>query len=109
MSEVFLCRKGQLNLVGKHDLRAAGIVVVEVEDPAACQFIRSTETVGGDEMLWAAMDALKRTFGTYDKGEKQREQFALNIVNLVEAAADHDNARIAGIRNKRANQAARQK
>lgn len=88
MSEVFLCKTGQLNQTAKHDLRQAGIVVVEVEDPSACQFIKSSDRVSGDDMLWAAMDALKRDFGTYDKGQKHREQFAVNIASLVEAARE---------------------
>jgi hypothetical protein len=85
MSEVFLCKTGQLNAVGKHDLRKAGVVVVEVEDPASCQFIRSAETISGDDMLWAAMDALKRNFGYGDEGRKQREQFAFNLHDIVKA------------------------
>jgi hypothetical protein len=86
VAEVFLCKKGQLTQTGKHDLRKAGVVVVEVDDPSACQFIKSSDLVSGDDMLWAAMDALKRNFGSYEKGEKQREQFALNMANLVSAA-----------------------
>jgi hypothetical protein len=86
MSEVFLCPKGQLNAVGKHDLRKAGIVVVEVDDPSACQFIRSSEVVSSDDMLFAAMDALRRDFGYGNKGAQQREQFAFNVADLIKAA-----------------------
>lgn len=67
MSEVFLCPKGQLTGPGKHDLRAAGVVVVEVDDPSRCSFIRSTEVVTADEMLWAALDALSAR-GEYASG-----------------------------------------
>jgi methionine synthase II (cobalamin-independent) len=88
VTDVFLCKAGQLSPTSKRDLRKAGVVVVEVDDPSACQFIRSTETVSGDDMLWAAMDALKSSFGSYEKGEKQREQFALNIAKVVAAARE---------------------
>lgn len=102
MSEVFLCKRGQLNAVGKHDLRKAGVVVVEVDDLSACQFIRSGETVSGDDMLWAAVDALERNFGSYDKGEKHREQFAYNVTALVQAAARDANGHAQTIRKHRA-------
>jgi hypothetical protein len=83
VSEVFLCKTGQLNAVGKHDLRKAGVVVVEVDDPASCQFIRSAEAVSGDDMLWAALDALRHDFGYGDHGAKQREQLAHNLFKIV--------------------------
>lgn len=86
MSEVFLCANGQLSAKSRSELRKAGVIVVEVDDPSQCQFIRSTELVSGDEMLWAAMDALRRTFGNYDKGSQQREQFALNVWEIIDAA-----------------------
>ena len=66
MSEVFLCKKGAISSLAKHDLRKAGIVVVEAVDPADCQFIRATETVSGGEMLVAALTAMS-TAGQYDK------------------------------------------
>lgn len=86
MAEVFLCKKGQLTGPGKHDLRQAGVVVVEVDDPTSCQFIRSSELVSGDAMLWAAMDALKQDFGSYDHGNTHRERFAMNVAELVQAS-----------------------
>jgi hypothetical protein len=84
MSEVFLCPTGQLSNVAKHDLRKAGIVVVEVEDPSRCQFIRSTEVISGDDMLWAAFKALNSQDTTGAKA--QREALARNLVKIVDAA-----------------------
>ena len=95
MADVFLCRTGQLTAASRRELKRAGVVVVEVEDPSACQFIRATETVSGDDMLWAACDALKRTYneGYNSAGAASvahREKFALNIVELIEAAHSAD-------------------
>jgi hypothetical protein len=86
VAEVFLCETGQLTDESRQALREAGIVAVEVRDPSKCRFIRSGETVSSTDMLWAAMNALGRDFGAYSKGEKQREQFALNVAQLIEAA-----------------------
>lgn len=86
MTDVFLCKTGQLNVDSRRDLKRAGVVVVEVDDPSACQFIRAAEVVSGDDMLWAAMDAIKRDFGYGDHGAKQREQFAMNVYSMVAAA-----------------------
>lgn len=83
MSEVFLCETGQLNATAKHDLRKAGIVVVEVPDPSRCQFIRATETISGDDMLWAALHALSSNQDL--SGRQQREQLALNMLSIVRA------------------------
>ena len=80
MSEVFLCATGQLTGRAKSDLRKAGIVVVEVDDPSACQFIRSTETVPADDMVWAALDALAH--GTSASGARDRY-----VGNLAEVLA----------------------
>lgn len=88
MSEVFLCRAGQLTAASRRELRRAGVVVVEVEDPSACQFIRASETVSGSEMLWAAADALRRSYkdDSYNVIGAARQQFALNIFELIDAA-----------------------
>ena len=86
MSEVFLCESGQLDDRSKRDLRKAGIVVVEVADPGKCQFIRSTEVIGQDDMLWATLDALNHVGGSYNKGEDQREQLARNLLTVVDAS-----------------------
>jgi len=86
MSEVFLCERGQLTDRAKHDLRKAGVVVVEVDDPAKCQFIRATETIPADDMLWAALSALKANDGSYSKGVHQREIFTVRVFDLLDAA-----------------------
>jgi hypothetical protein len=91
MAEVFLCQTGQLSAASRRELKRAGIVVVEVEDPAKCQFIRATEMVSGDEMLWAACDALRATYKDEYSREgsgstKHREHFAVRLLELVDAA-----------------------
>jgi len=95
MADVFLCRTGSIDARSKSQLRKAGVIVVEADNPADCQFIRASSLVSGDDMLWAAMDALKREFGSYNKGEKQREQFTLNIFKLIDAARTADQGRSA--------------
>lgn len=84
MSEVFLCRTGQLTAASKRDLKKAGIVVVEVEDPSACEFIRSGETIAGDDMLWACLDALRVETGSY--GRDQRDRLAQNLLKCMVAS-----------------------
>jgi len=91
MAEVFLCKTGQITAVSRRELKRAGVVVVEVDDPAACQFIRSSALVSGDDMLHAACDALQQTYtaGYNAKGadsQLHRERFALNLIELIEAS-----------------------
>lgn len=86
MAEVFLCQAGQLTPGSRRELKRAGVVVVEVENPGACQFIRATEAVSADDMLWAAVHALKIRDNLYDQGNMQRSQFAANIIGLIESA-----------------------
>ena len=86
MSEVFLCQKGQLSAASRRELKRAGVVVVEVEDPSKCQFIRSSEVVSADDMLWAACDALRLKTRYTDTDTAHREKFAVNIFDLVDAA-----------------------
>jgi hypothetical protein len=91
MAEVFLCKTGQLTAASRRELKRAGVVVVEVEDPQACQFIQSSALVGSDDMLAAACDALKRTYKNQYNSEGQasaahREAFAINVFELVDAA-----------------------
>lgn len=87
MADVFLCQTGQLTAASRRELKRAGIVVVEVEDPGACQFIRATETISHDDMLWACINALNSQQG--DKtlsADKQREQLAKNLWSIINAA-----------------------
>lgn len=88
MAEVFLCEAGQLNDESRQALREAGIVVVEAVDPSRCRFIRSGETVTSTGMLWAAVDALKRNPDQYheETSKRHREQFARNVMGLIEQA-----------------------
>ncbi len=81
MSEVFLCRTGQLTTGSRRELKRAGIVVVEVEEPSACQFIRAGQPVSADDMLWACLDALNVDSGSY--GRDQRERLARNLLRIV--------------------------
>lgn len=86
MAEVFIAPTGELSSRAISDLRKAGIVVVEAEHPERCTFIRSSEVVSGDDMLWAALDALGREgHGKYgdDSAKKQREQLAFNLLSVV--------------------------
>ena len=83
MSEVFICEKGQLTQPSKKQLRDAGILVAEVTDITRVQFVRASEIIGADDMLWAALQALSVKSGSY--GRDQREQLARNLLTVVEA------------------------
>jgi hypothetical protein len=89
MAEVFLCESGQLTVATRRELKRAGIVVAEVADPSKCQFIRAGEVISGDDLLWAAMEALRhREYGDTGKGDWQRTRFADNIASVI--MAEHD-------------------
>jgi len=83
MAEIFLCPKGQLDARARRDLRTAGVVVVEVEDPARCQLIRASEILTADDMLWAALDAL---CSGESYASSQREKLVANLLRLMNAA-----------------------
>ncbi len=93
MAEVFLCRSGQLTAASRRELKRAGIVVVEVEDPAGCQFIRAGETVSHSDMLLAAVDALKVTTSWPSGDQEHQNRFAQNLFKLIEAAYARDRDR----------------
>lgn len=83
MPEVFVAERGQLTPQSKRDLRAAGIVVVEVKDRTRCEFVRPGETMSADDLTWAALHALNADDGYGSKGTAQREQFARNILTII--------------------------
>ena len=86
MAEVFICKKGTVDARGIRDLRNAGVIVVQAETPERCTFIRSSEVVSSDDMLWAALAALKAKGQYSDLGVLQRETFALRLFDLVNEA-----------------------
>jgi hypothetical protein len=84
MAEVFMVKRGQLDNRSKSDLRKAGVVVVEVEDLAQAQFVRSSEVVSSDDMLWAAIDALRvRAQYSGDEHNVKMDRLAANLFNLM--------------------------
>ena len=92
MAEIFLCQAGQLTAASRRELKRAGVVVVEVEDPAACQFVRSSETISHDDLLWAALEALRhREYGSTGKGDWQRSRFTDNVGEVI--MAEHERSR----------------
>lgn len=92
MAEVLLVPPGAIKAADRKVLRDAGVVVVETADPAACQFVRAGEVVSSNDMLWAAMDALRTDKGYGKTGEEQRMQLAVNIIGLVMDAREASDA-----------------
>lgn len=88
MAEVFICPTGTVSPKSIRELRKAGVVVVETDDPSRCQFIRATEIVSSNDMLWAALSALndKGEGWSSSKGEAQREALAKRLFEIVNAA-----------------------
>jgi len=84
MAEVFMCERGQLDDTSKRALKKAGVVVVEVDDMAKCQFMKAQEIVSHSDMLWAAIDAVNHV-GSYDegKGRAQRDKLAKNLLAIM--------------------------
>ena len=83
MTDVLIVPPGAVEAADRKALRDAGVVVVELDDPTACQFVKAGETVSSSDMLWAAMDAIARDFGYGNQGAKQREQLAMNLFSLI--------------------------
>src|SRR5207302_9613404 len=80
MSEVFLVETGQLTPQSRRELKTAGIVVAEVAGITRCQFLRASEIISADDMLWAVLDALNLKsrlwkFGRETARETRRESF----------------------------------
>ena len=88
MAEVFLCKTGALRQRAVRDLRKAGIVVVEADEPKDCQFIRSTEVVSGSAMLVAALTAMAKG-SEYDKRSDIQRSF---VDELFKAATEANHA-----------------
>jgi hypothetical protein len=87
MTEVFLCETGQLTAASRKALKAAGIIVAEVADLDRCRFVRAGEIISGDDLLWAALEALRhREYGGSGKGDWQRGRFADNVAAIMMAA-----------------------
>lgn len=84
MAEVFVTPTGALTRRSITDLRKAGVVVVETDDYAHHAFVRSSEMVSADDMLWAAMQALGHEGDTYNKGHHQREQLARLLIQITD-------------------------
>jgi hypothetical protein len=100
-AEILLTPPGAVTPEDREALRAVGVIVVETEDPHACQFLRSGEVISSSDMLWAAMDALRRDYGYGDHGSKQREQLAHNLFSLIATTADHDGSIAGKVRARR--------
>jgi hypothetical protein len=76
MAEVFLCEEGQLTTQSKRELKKAGVIVAEVKDIARVQFVRASEIISADDLLWAVLDALNHKSQYGSDGAKQREQLS---------------------------------
>lgn len=107
-AEILLTPPGAVTAEDRQALREVGVVVVETDDPKACQFLRAGQVASSDDMLWAAMDAIRRDFGYGDHGAKQREQMAQNMFALIGAAADQTDGLPGKIRANRKAAAAEQ-
>lgn len=83
MAEVFLCPTGALTRQTVKALRKAGVVVVEAEQPERCQFLRSSEILGSNDLLWAALKALQ--FQT-PYSDRMSAEFTRIMFELIDAA-----------------------
>lgn len=85
MADVLLVPPGSITAADRDLLREVGVVVVETDDASKCQFLKATEAISSSDMLWAAMDALRRDFGYGKEGKEQRQQLAQNLWTLIAA------------------------
>jgi hypothetical protein len=88
MAEVFVCPAGTVSKRSVADLRKVGVVVVESEAPERCLFIRSSETIKSDDMLWAVLSALndKGEGWSSSNGQAQRNALAKRLFEIVDEA-----------------------
>lgn len=85
--EIFLCPVGAVNAATKKTLRGHGILVVESAEPERCSFLRATEVLTSNDLLWAALASMQGQPGDYDSHfEKVRSRFAVRVFSLIEAA-----------------------
>jgi hypothetical protein len=68
-------------------LREAGVIVVEIDDPASAKFVRAGYEIDSSSMLAAAMKAMLDTKGGEYSCELQK-RFALNIARAIIGDAD---------------------
>ncbi len=88
MSEVAILpvKPGTLTKADKAELKKAGVIVVEHENPSELRLITPTTQVSSGDMLYCAMKALRASTGV--SAQNQRETFAVLMANLIEAAHD---------------------
>lgn len=66
MSEksVLAVRPGAVNQKDRAALREAGIVVIEVDDPANVRFLTPSQSLESDDLLYAAMRGLNAPYAS---------------------------------------------
>lgn len=84
MAEIFLCPKGTVNAADRKALRKSGIVVVEVDRPEECKFIRSTAEISDQAFMWALLRGLNHNGGYGNTGVEQREKFVKALFEQVQ-------------------------
>jgi hypothetical protein len=84
MAEIFLCPKGTVSKADRKALRNDGIVVVEVERPNDCKFIRATSEVSDQALVWALLKALNHKGDYSNHGTEQRSVFVQALFDLAE-------------------------
>ena len=79
-AQILVVKPKSLTAADKKILREAGVVVVEAADPSSVRLIQPEgPTLGGDELLYAAMKAIRVKGDSTVKG-----LFTETVANLIE-------------------------
>lgn len=58
MAEIFICKPGAIGAEDRTALRDAGVVVIELDDPAEFRLVRAQPELNAGDILKAALQAL---------------------------------------------------
>lgn len=97
MSEptIFVCRPGAVSAKSRAELKRAGVIVVELDDPSQFKLLRASSEIDSSSMLAAALDALTSQPQVADyvahRATMQRERFMKLLAELARAHVDKRN------------------
>lgn len=74
---------GSLSQADRRELRKAGVIVIEHNDPGSIRFLRPTSELDASDMLHCAMQALNKQIG--QSAEAQRETFTRLVAAAIAA------------------------
>lgn len=88
---IFVCRPSAISNASKAELKRAGVITVEMEDPAQFKLIRASSELQSSDLFALALDALasqpQNTNNSPSTATYQRERFVRLMAELANAEA----------------------